>query len=129
MPDALLHELRDLETALHQPDVRNDIHRLEALLHGSFSEFGRSGRSYGRDDILRELPSEGADAAIWSQDFRLEEIVSGVALLTYNSASIHEDGTLSRYTRRSSLWQHSEHGWQLRFHQGTPTTAFAKKAG
>jgi hypothetical protein len=31
------------------------------------------------------------------------------------------DGSRHRHTLRSSLWQRSSRGWQLRFHQGTPT--------
>ena len=44
--DDLLHHLRELEVALHQPDFRYDPARLDQLLHESFAEFGRSGRCY-----------------------------------------------------------------------------------
>jgi hypothetical protein len=41
-PDNLLQHLRELEVALHQPDVRRDPAQLNQLLHESFAEFGRS---------------------------------------------------------------------------------------
>ena len=56
--DELLQHLREREVALHQPGVRADVNRLEELLHESFAEIGRSGRSYSRADILEELPLE-----------------------------------------------------------------------
>ena len=39
---------------------------------------------------------------------------------------MNSDGDLFRHTFRSSLWQRMQHGWQLRFHQGTPTSAFVQ---
>ena len=126
--DNLLQHLRELEVALHQPDIRRDPSRLHELLHESFTEFGRSGRSYSRADIVELLSREVPRGKIWSQDFTVAEIAEGIALLTYKSAYIDADGELGRHTRRSSLWQRTAQGWQMRFHQGTPTEAFAKNA-
>ncbi|HSE86527.1 MAG TPA: DUF4440 domain-containing protein [Candidatus Binatia bacterium] len=124
----LLKQLRDLEVALHQPEVRRDLARLDELLHESFTEFGRSGSSYCKADILKVVSHEISTGAIWSQDFTLAELADGVVLLTYKSAQLDTTGELRRHTLRSSLWQRTERGWQMRFHQGTPTDSFAKKA-
>jgi len=121
----LLQELRDLEVTLHQPEVRRDRRRLDELLHESFVEFGRSGRIYSKADILEQLPEESAPARIWSQDFAVAELADGLALLTYRSAAIDAGGGLSRHSLRSSVWQRTARGWQMRFHQGTPTDTFA----
>ena len=126
MATDLLSHLRELEVALHQPKVRRDPTRLNQLLHNSFSEFGRSGRSYSRDEILELLSHEVPSRTIWSQDFTVAEIAEDVALLTYKSAYIDANGELGRHTLRSSLWQRTALGWRMRFHQGTPTDAFAK---
>jgi hypothetical protein len=126
--DDLLIHLRDLEVGLHQPHVHSDVGRLDALLHDSFLEFGRSGRSYNKADILRELPLRQSAVTLWSQDFSLAEIADGVALLTYKSADLDANGAMSRHTLRASLWQRTARGWQMRFHQGTPTDAFARSA-
>jgi hypothetical protein len=125
-PDTLLQQLRDLEVALHQPDVLRDRDRLDELLHESFFEFGRSGRRYSKADILESLPQENTTEVIWSQDFAVTELADGVALLTYRSASIDASGDLFRHSLRLSLWQRTSCGWQMRFHQGTPTEVFVK---
>lgn len=122
----LLEQLRSLEVELHQPSVRSNVKRLDTLLHDSFAEFGRSGGSYCKADILRELPLETRHAAVWSQDFSVAHIADDTALLTYKSAHFDENGEASRYTLRSSLWLRTKRGWQMRFHQGTPTDAFAR---
>lgn len=124
--DHILVHLRDLEVALHQPDIWTDTDRLDELLHDSFIEFGRSGRIYNKADILRELPLRPSSDTLWSQDFSVAEIADGVALLTYKSADLDVNGEMSRYTLRASLWQRTARGWQMHFHQGTPTDAFAR---
>jgi hypothetical protein len=118
--DLLLQELCELEIALHQPDVRADPRRLDALLHDDFMEFGRSGRRYDKVGIMRDLSAERPSGKIRTKDFALAQIAPDVALLTYQSAHEAADGALSRYTRRASLWQRNADGWQIRFHQGTP---------
>ena len=126
--DDLLNHLRELEVALHQPSIRSDPDRLDTLLHDSFTEFGRSGRSYNKTDVMRQLLSEQPTRTIWSQDFSVAEIAAGVALLTYKSAHLDGNGKVYRHTLRSSIWQRTADGWQMRFHQGTATDAFTKAA-
>src|SRR5262245_21650135 len=134
MEPALLQTLRALEVALHQPFVRHDRKRLDQLLHPNFREFGRSGREYDRAEMmilfLNEQPpsAEQPSSQVWSQDFALEPLAEGCAVLTYRSASIRADGTLERHTNRSSVWQLTAQGWKMLFHQGTPTAPFEKHA-
>jgi len=122
----LLDTLQKLEVELHHPHLRGDHRKLMQLLHPNFFEVGRSGAVYSRDSVLAEFSNHPQSYRVWSQDFRIERLTEGLALLTYRSAHVADDGTLERYTRRVSLWQSTEHGWQLRFHQGTPVDAFAK---
>ena|SRR6516225_3735841 len=124
----LLDTLRKLEVETHQPHVRADRCKLMRLLHPSFFEVGRSGVVYSRDSILAEFRNHPQSYRVWSQDFQIEQITEGLALLTYRSAHLADDGTLERHTVRASLWQSTEKGWQLRFHQGTTMSAFAKHA-
>lgn len=124
--DALLERLRGLELEVQRLEVRRDRARLDELLHESFLEFGRSGRRYVKADILEELPQDPNPMVMWSQDFEVAELADGLALLTYRSASVDENGDLFRHSRRASLWQLTEHGWQMRFHQGTATEPFEK---
>ncbi|GLQ98171.1 nuclear transport factor 2 family protein [Dyella mobilis] len=123
----LLETLRVLEISLHDPHVRSNQARLEALLHPAFRELGRSGMQYSLEDIVAHVVNEGVQPVIWSQDFELEQLAPDVALLIYRSAHVAALDQLECYTNRASLWQHTEDGWKMRFHQGTPTSAFDKR--
>jgi hypothetical protein len=125
--ERLFRELRELEVALHQPAVRRDRSRLDTLLHHEFAEFGRSGRSYGKAEILELLRQESSPATVWSQDFALTRLGDGVALLTYKSANVGPDGELSRHALRSSIWLRTDSGWRMRFHQATPADEFDRR--
>lgn len=49
-------------------------------------------------------------------------ISEGAVLLTYKSFQRDVQGCAVRCTERSSIWLLTEKaGWQMRFHQGTPT--------
>jgi len=124
----LLETLRSLEIALHQPEVRRDRVRLNALLHARYREFGRSGRIYTRPEVLDEFSAQPQTYKVWSQDYRVEALGEDMALLTYESAHVCDDGSLERHTIRSSLWVRTENGWQMLFHQGTPTEPFPRHA-
>lgn len=117
----LLDTLKRMETAMHRTDVRRDRQQMEALLHPDFIEIGRSGKRYSRDAILEEFRTEAALPAIDARDFQLQEISQDVLLLTYRSAHIADNGTLTRHTLRTSLWVRTAQGLQLRYHQGTAT--------
>lgn len=120
----LLGRLRALEVALHQPVTRADAVRLRELLHPGFHEIGRSGRQYSRDEVLSELVNQPQACEILSENYRLDQLSERLALLTYRSAHVTANGVLERHSLRTSLWELTEAGWQLRFHQGTPTEAF-----
>lgn len=117
----LLEELRSLETELHTNETRRNRQRMEMLLHPEFVEFGRSGRRYSRADIPEEFGSRSVLTVIHSENFSLVALAEGVALLTYLSAHVDAGGEQHRCTLRSSVWVCTDVGWQMRFHQGTPT--------
>jgi len=116
----LLSELRGLEVATHQACIRGDGIRLGELLHPSFREVGRSGLAYSRADVIDAYAGRAQDYEVLAEEFHCELLAKGVALLTYRSAQVSSDGAAGRHTLRSSLWEWTEVGWQMRFHQGTP---------
>ena len=122
--DQLLDEVRELEISLQQPAVRGDPARLDELLHDDFIEFGRSGRTYTKADVLESLPAERSHPEAWSHGFSLLTLADGVALLTYRSAQLAPDGALERHALRASVWTRTPSGWRVIFHQGTPTAPF-----
>jgi hypothetical protein len=113
-----------LETMLHAPDARRDSALLQRILHVSFREFGQSGHVYDRDAIISALLAEEEHPIIWSQDFAAQRIDDQTVLLTYRSAIAKEGGELERHANRASIWLETDWGWQLVFHQGTPTSCF-----
>lgn len=119
----LLDELRSLETELHTIEARRNTQCMERLLHPDFVEFGRSGRRYSRAEILNEFEPTSVLPTVRLGNFELTILTEGIALLTYASAHEDADGKQSRHALRSSVWVCTEIGWQMRFHQGTPTAA------
>ena len=121
---SLLLLLQALEVELHKPAARSDATRLNALLHDDFREFGQSGAAYTKADILSRLPTELHHAVVVADRFEVRPLGESVALLTYRSAHRQADGTFDRFTLRSSVWERSTLGWQMSFHQGTPTAPY-----
>lgn len=117
----LLSELRGLEVATYQACIRGDGIRLGELLHPGFREFGRSGRTCSRVEVIDAYAGQPQDSEIRSEEFHSELLAKGLAPLTYRSAQVSSDGTVGRHTLRSSLWELTDVGWRMRFHQGTPT--------
>jgi hypothetical protein len=121
---SLLLLLQALEVELHKPAARSDAARLNVLLHDEFREFGRSGAAYTKADILSRLPAQAQHAVIVADRFEMRRLGEVVALLNYRTAHLLADGTFDRFTLRTSIWERSTWGWQMSFHQGTPTAPY-----
>ena len=109
--------LQRLEEELWIEETRFDIPYMERVLAKDFFEFGRSGRVYGREDIL-SVPREYLDAVIPLPNFNARLLTEDIAQVIYNSKVTYEG--VVEYGRRSSIWFRTPGGWVLRFHQGTP---------
>ncbi|HMS04585.1 MAG TPA: DUF4440 domain-containing protein [Burkholderiaceae bacterium] len=122
---ALTARLADLEARLHHPGLPGSRPALEALLHPGFHEVGRSGQPYDRETVIAYLAGVQAPPDVMADRHRAEWLAPGAALLSYRSADRSADGRLTRHTLRSSVWLLGPSGgWQLFYHQGTPTAAF-----
>lgn len=109
-------QLIELEWALWRAETRFDRDFMERTLAGDFREFGRSGRVYERADTLA-VSGDSIDANL--RDFQFSMLADDIVLLTYVSEVRHEQLDLAN---RASIWVRRDGRWQLRFHQGTPTT-------
>jgi hypothetical protein len=116
----LAAQLQALESELHSPATRVSREQLEKLIHPEFREVGRSGRQYTREAVIAHLAAEEAQLELVAKNYAAKTLGPGVALLTYESAHRNQDGTLCLAALRSSVWVHSESGWKLVYHQGTP---------
>jgi ribonuclease HI len=121
IPDAIKEQLIELECALHKPQYRRDPRFLEQTLHPDFTEFGRSGRHYSRQEIIEEIQSISELPVITTSHFELQVLAKDVFLLTYLSSVLGDNAQLCRRTLRSSIWTKVGSHFQLRFHQGTAT--------
>jgi hypothetical protein len=109
--------LTRLEEAMWREETRFDKAFMERALAPDFFEFGRSGRTYTRQQIL-DFPREPIDAQLPLEDFRVRLLDANTAQVTYNS-KVRNQGVVE-FGRRSSIWSRSGDTWVLRFHQGTP---------
>lgn len=109
--------LTRLEEAMWRDETRFDTSFMEATLAPDFFEFGRSGRTYTREQTLA-ASRHFIDAKLPLAAFKIRVLDRDTAQVTYNS-EVTYDG-LVEHGRRSSIWSRTNSGWVLRFHQGTP---------
>lgn len=117
--------LIEQEIALHQYEVRQNDAEVARLLHHSFIEVGKSGRTFDYSSIIelmkQEKPSNGY---IHAQNFLVTQLEASVQLLRYESAYIGSDGVATHFAKRSSIWCFTGTGWQMKYHQGTVCEPF-----
>ncbi|QPZ38868.1 DUF4440 domain-containing protein [Paramicrobacterium chengjingii] len=106
-------QVRAAEIALLSPETRRDSARVRELLHEDFTEIGRSGRRWTRDEILDLLVNEDRSAAPQTDEWVFTELAAGVVLVTYRIVEGAEE------SRHSSIWETTSGVPRMRFHQGT----------
>jgi len=111
--DEIAALLLSLEKRLMDPAVRKDRAQISALLADDFREFGASGCHWSREAILDLLATEPAQPAPAVEDFAIQLIAPGTALVTYRTVRPQQSAL------RSSVWRRTKTGWQVFFHQGT----------
>jgi hypothetical protein len=110
-------EITYLEECMWLESTRFDLAFQELRFAEDFVEFGRSGRVYQREEIIR-TQSDEIRAKLPLHDLQIRVVDVKTVLVTYNSEAVYEGVT--EYARRSSLWSRTSSGWVMRFHQGTP---------
>ena len=109
-------ELTRLEECMWRAEKRFDMAFMEAHLAPDFFEFGRSGRTYTRAEILAG-PTQSFPAQLPLSNLSIRMLSPNTAQLTYCSAATF-DGVVE-HARLSSIWTRAEATWVMRFHQGT----------
>jgi len=117
---ALSSLLARLEAEIHHPGRICTRERLDALLHPDFHEIGRSGVPYTREQVIGFLAGRTAIPEVRAMHHRVEPLSDSLALLSFDTDEPGPDGSRVRAARRSSIWQKSDAGWQLRYHHATP---------
>jgi len=111
-----------LEEKLLQPDIRKSVKDLNCIIDDSFMEFGSSGRTYNKQQIIEVLPTLPI-VKMTLMDFQAKLLSTGVVLTTYRVITHSEQNNLMEYSLRSSMWILQEGEWRIVFHQGTPSIA------
>ena len=116
-PDQILQELQSREPIFHRPEHGTRRADFERMTAPDFWEIGASGAIYTRTYVLDELEKRHArpHEDIWqTSDFRLHQLAPNLYLLHYTLLQHN-----TRLTRRTTLWRHTQEGWQILYHQGT----------
>lgn len=116
---SLSEQLYALEARLLEPEIRRNRIEIEALLADDFREFGSSGRSYDKAQILDQLANEAGDIRYTVSQFRTQVLASDVALATYHVVRATEGEARHVGSLRSSIWKRQSERWRMTFHQGT----------
>lgn len=112
----ILEELKKREPIFHRRELGTTPADLENMTTADFWEVGASGRRYSREYVFAELKKRYArdSADVWeTRDFQCRRLAEEVYLLTYTLLQGE------RTTRRTTIWQRTESGWKIVFHQGT----------
>lgn len=115
----LRDEIFDLENRLQQPEVRKSLEDLDELLSDDFLEFGSSGESYTKKDVLVNLPAS-PEIKFTMSEFKINILAEDTVQTLFRTEKINsETGAVSR-SLRSSIWKNENGKWKMIFHQGTP---------
>ena len=114
--EAIAQHLITLEKSLLDPKIRAKRTQLEQLIADDFVETGSSGVTFGKSQMLAELPQE-QDIAFAGENFTVRMLALTIGLVTYDGAKSTQD--LVRRSKRSSIWTLRDGRWQMTYHQGT----------
>jgi len=116
-----LSDIRRLEESLWVAETRFNVALMDDLFAQDFFEFGRSGRTYDRAEMLIDAqPGQQINATIPLLNFHARHLSPDVVQVTYVS-EVSRGDKMER-ANRSSIWSRHGDGWTLRFHQGTPVS-------
>jgi len=114
-----LTEIRGLEESLWRANTRFDNELMDRTFAADFFEFGRSGRTYSRVEMMFEPGMfDEIQATLPLSHFNARYLSYDIVQVTYVSEVIYDSE--KEQANRSSIWARVDEGWQLRFHQGTP---------
>ena len=102
-------------------ETRFDPEFQERHFAADFHEFGRSGRVYDRQAIIRAAGAPSGEpiaAKLPLQNLAFKQLATDAVLITYDSEVIYN--SVKEFAHRSSVWTRNGSDWVMRFHQGTP---------
>jgi hypothetical protein len=112
------NHIRSREERLLDPSVRRDSEQVSTLLADDFVEFGSSGRTFDKAQVLEYLRDELPQEEALIRNFVAKPLSSTVFLITYR-ATRGDLGVHHSDSWQCSIWVKRDGRWQLQFHQGT----------
>jgi hypothetical protein len=109
--------LQEFEQRLLTKAVRQDAREVSSLLADEFREFGSSGRTLSKTEIIDLLQSESS-ACRSLKNFEAHLVSEQAVLVTFRAIK-EVVGSLPVESLRSSLWVLRDGRWQMLFHQGS----------
>jgi len=109
----------ELEDKLLQPSVRKSTEQLGVLISDDFIEFGSSGKTYVKKDVLVNLPSS-PEIKFNMIDFKTRLLADGLVQSFFKTEKTNAETGAVTISQRSSIWRNEEGEWRMIFHQGTP---------
>lgn len=97
---------------------------LAELLADDFLEFGASGKVWNKAKVLAAVVNRERSVERSIRSFRVRKLGPDHLLATYE-ASENLD-SIPGVSLRSSIWRRSSGGWQMLFHQGTPSSGISE---
>lgn len=118
MTEELKGMICSLEERLLRPEVRKDPEELSRLIAEDFIEYGVSGKTYGKRELLQILPGSPA-AETDMEECHARPLSPQVVLLSYKLLSRVDGESSPVRSERSSIWRLTDGRWQIVFHKGT----------
>lgn len=116
--EPLKQHLQELESLLHQRQIRTSAQALDALLADEFFELGVSGTIWTKPSVIEALREESfSERSI--DEFKLTMLADDVALVTYRGHRHSTEQRAAANSLRSSIWKRIDGRWKMIFHQGT----------
>ncbi len=116
--ESIINEFKELELMLLNINIRQNSEKLNNLLADDFTEFGKSGRIYDKQSVIKSLSNESfVNHSII--DFKVKQLSEDVFLITYKTIQNKTENHSGTDSLRSSIWKKYTDGWKIIFHQGT----------
>ncbi|AJD89734.1 hypothetical protein JMA_04170 [Jeotgalibacillus malaysiensis] len=111
--DHLKSEILFHEKELLDNTKRLSLKDLDRLIHEDFLEFGKSGGTFRKSDLMTEGGAGTIEVEVLGFDVRpLSEDTVQAIYQSRNQVS-------GEVANRCSIWKRERVGWQMIFHQGT----------
>ncbi|TFE00827.1 DUF4440 domain-containing protein [Jeotgalibacillus sp. R-1-5s-1] len=101
------------EQELLNNEIRTSHEDLDRLIHKDFLEFGKSGGTWRKEDLMGEEGAGHIDVTIEGFDIRV--LTSDTVQAIYQS----KNNQTNEKANRCSIWKKEKDQWQMIFHQGT----------